>query len=477
MKLLIKYIDFFKKKNVYSFLVVMIVSFITYVINIGTSPLWYDELFSLFWSQLKTAEEVKNVSYWDVAPPGYNLLMHYWTNIFGLSEFAVRGLSCFCASVAAGLMYLMVKNILGFTSAVISVILFLTSSVVYYYANEARCFSFLLMLTVLSSILFIELINKPRLLYVIALGLVNYYLFYTHFSIIFLFVGQFIFAMFYFKNNLLNWYLVSCMVLIALLLPFLPRVLTLATNNGQNHWVPRPTLTDLKTYAIEYFNNGFMGIIVLCLSLIGFFVLCYNYFKYKGIKIKPELFYLILTGVGFVIFSFLESMYLSPLFLKRYLLVSVIAVFPMVSFLISQISNKLIVTIVATCIFIIGILTMDFKTYKGMNLKQQMTLVKENKTKSTAVFTDNDLGVYYYDIELFKHTYDLKNAINNQDIFQVYDTTALVNIDYSRYDKVIVATTWPNTNNNIKNWLLKKYPNMKEYVNKNDACETYIYSK
>jgi uncharacterized membrane protein len=473
MYLKIKY--FLENKTIVSSAIIFIFSLSFSLCFIYQSPLWYDELFSLFWSQLNTIEDVKKVSTWDVAPPGYNILMHLWTKVFGLSSFSARLLSCVANALSCSLLYVFVKKTFNLKTALIVVVLFFTNSTLFFYANEARCFSFLMLLSVISSFLFVELMNKPKIIYVITLGVVNYYLFYTHFSIIFLFAAQFLFAVCYFKHHLLNWYLWSCFIFVGLLLPFLPRVLELAGSNGQNHWVPKPTPKILEEYLSGYFNNLYFGLFLLFLLFVGILQLIKNR---KSIKLKPEFLYFLLSGVGFIIMCYVESVYKAPLFLKRYLMVSIIGVFIVFSYLISLINLfKYSYLLVFVSIFLCGALTINLSTDKGMNIERQMAFVKQQKTATTAVFTDNDLGIYYYDVNIFKQTYDLKNTLNKNDIFQVYDTTSLINIDFSRYDKIVVANTWPNSNNSIKSWLMKKYPNIKEYLYPNDGCQTYIYTK
>ncbi|MBL7936589.1 MAG: glycosyltransferase family 39 protein, partial [Bacteroidia bacterium] len=130
-------IKFINTREWLSFLIVLIASVLFYSSQIIAAPLWYDELFSLFWSQLNSPDEVKSVSNWDVAPPGYNLLLHYWTSIFGIKELAVRGLSCLCTSLMVSLLYLLTKKLFGNISALFVLALCLTNTTVFFYANEA----------------------------------------------------------------------------------------------------------------------------------------------------------------------------------------------------------------------------------------------------------------------------------------------------------------------------------------------------
>ncbi len=440
----------------------------------STSPLWYDELFSLFWSQLKY-EDVKSVSYWDVAPPGYHYIMHFWAKYLGISPLAARSLSCLASALACSLLYVFVKRRFNFKTAIVVTVLFVTNTPVFFYANEARCYSILLLLTIISGMLFVKLIYKPHIIWVIVIGIVNYYMFYSHFSSVFLIISQFIFALFYFKNNLLNWYLFSCGVLCYFLFPFLPRVIDLTMSNGQNHWVPKPTWEILKQYMSGFFNNSYFGWLILIMLLIGI----YSHLKNKERKkLKPELIYFLLSGIGFILMSYVESLYKAPLFLNRYLLIAVIGVFIVFAYFIAQINffkhSFVVITII---LLVFGFSSLDKKIYKGMDLQRQMKVVKEHKTPSTGVITDIDLAVYYYDIDLFKHVYDLKNTLKEKNMFQAYDTTSLVDVDLTKYDKIILAATWPNTPGNFHNWLSKKYTKTEEISFENDGCKVFVYIK
>ena len=243
-QLLDKLITIIKTKDTLVVLAVIIINVLFRLINIDKYDLWYDELFSLFWAQYDKIEEVINVSYWDVAPPGYNIIVHYWIKTFGISAFSIRFLSCLAMSISAGVVYFISKKTFGLKTALIVFILFLTNSNLFYYSQEGRGYACQMLLVSISSLIFLSLLKENKwylsLFYSILLGSINYYLFYTHFATLFLFVGQTFFAIIYFKNNLLNWYVVSVGVLVYWLTPFLPRVLELIKSNGQNFWLAKP---------------------------------------------------------------------------------------------------------------------------------------------------------------------------------------------------------------------------------------------
>ena len=470
-------ISFLKTKDVLVVCLIVLANIILRSINLTTYNLWFDEQFSLFWSQFDNINDIKRVSEWDVVPPGFNLIVHYWTSTFGISEFSIRFLSCFSMSLAGGLIYAITKRTFNFKAAIIASVLFLVNTNLFYYSQESRSYAIQMLLVAISSWLFISLIKKPTILYVVLLGTVNYYLFYTHFATLFLFFWQFVFAALYFKNNLLNWYLLSGGVFLYLLFPFIPRVISLVQSNGQNFWLAKPTLHDLRIYVEEYFNKNYIGLFLGILCLVGLFYFIKN-FNTNSKKTTPQLIYFFLSGFGLIAISYIESTLQAPLFLKRYVLISNIGVIITVAYLISQIPfNKKIVVSGLLLMLIAGFLTINFNTYKGYNYKRQMAVVKYMRTPTSAILTDNELAFYYYDKEMFKHVSNLSATLSKDNIFIVYDTIMLNKIDLSKFDRVIVCNTWKNNHDLIRPDLLKKYSRSAEVVFVNDACKTIVYTK
>jgi uncharacterized membrane protein len=471
-----KVISFVKTEDFLMLCIIVLLNIIVRSINLTKNNLWFDEQFSLFWSQFEDIKDVKRVSDWDVVPPGFNLIVHYWISWFGITEFSIRFLSCFAMSLSGGLIYFITKRTFNVKAAIIASVLFLVNTNLFYYSQESRSYACQILLVTLSSWLFILLIKKPNVIYAILLGAVNYYLFYTHFATLFLFFWQSLFALFYFKKNLLNWYVISGGVFLYLLFPFVPRVMALVQSNGQNFWLAKPTATDLITYIEEYFNKNYIGIILLILLLVGLF---YFFKKYKSDSEKlPYFIYFFLTGFGLIALSYIESTLRTPLFLKRYVLISNIGVIISISYVISKIPfNKKMFFGLISVILLLGFSTINYNTYKGWNYKRQMAITKALKNSSSAIITDNELSFYYYDIEMFKHITNLGETLNKENIFIVYDTLMLSKIDFSKFNSVIVCNTWKPTNDLIKPVLIKKFPKIVDLVYENDNCKTHIYSK
>lgn len=126
-------------------------------------------------------------------------------------------------------------------------------------------------------------------------------------------------------------------------------------------------------------------------------------------------------------------------------------------------------------ILVFGFATINLNTYKGMNLKRQMAFAKSKMSPKTAIITDNGLAAYYFDINAFKEVPDVRAALLKRGVYEMWDASYLNGFNYWRYDTVIVAATWGNTNQLLKGRLLKHFPNTKQIVYSWDACNTFIY--
>jgi hypothetical protein len=75
-----------------------------------TTPLWFDEFFTLFISRLSSLSEMLRAVPADGQPPLQHLLTHVFVRLFGESEFGVRALELSCYLAAGLLTYRIVRR-------------------------------------------------------------------------------------------------------------------------------------------------------------------------------------------------------------------------------------------------------------------------------------------------------------------------------------------------------------------------------
>jgi len=124
--------------------------------GLGTENLWLDE--ALSWQQaiLPVAELMRSVAA-DVHPPVYALMLHFITSVFGDSEWVMRALSAICGAASVWLTWLVCRRLATDRTAVIASLLCAVSLFNIQYAQEARMYTLMGCLALLSMLLLIEI--------------------------------------------------------------------------------------------------------------------------------------------------------------------------------------------------------------------------------------------------------------------------------------------------------------------------------
>ena len=168
-------------KNIYLyFFIVFIVNFLFKIFYLDYSSFWFDEIISVQSASLDFGH-IKHVSEWDKNPPFYYYCLSVWIKLINDSEYTVRLLSVIFSSLAAGFVFILANKWINKTTAIISSFLFLSSDVLYYYSHEARAYSLILLLSLISTYFYFKLKESYSYKLIIALGVVNFLMIYTHY--------------------------------------------------------------------------------------------------------------------------------------------------------------------------------------------------------------------------------------------------------------------------------------------------------
>ena len=110
---------------------------------ISKQPLWADELFTVYWSQLDPGFLLGRGAQIETNPPVYFLLMHAWMRLFGTSELAVRLPSTLFSVASVFLTYSLCLRLFERRTALLAGALAALEPTAIYYAQEARAYAFL----------------------------------------------------------------------------------------------------------------------------------------------------------------------------------------------------------------------------------------------------------------------------------------------------------------------------------------------
>lgn len=201
--------------------------------RLGAQSLWYDEGVSVYLARMSLPQ----LTVWtaeDIQPPLYYYLLHFWLPLFGQSssEFVVRFPSLFFGVLTVPLLYGVGRHLFSATAGLLAAFLAAISPLYLWYSQEARMYTMLTFLCLLSSYLLLKALERkapPYLPLWLAFAAANVAAAYTHYFAGFVMAFQGIYLM-YWAWQMREWRSllqgVAAFVVIALAyLPWVPFML------------------------------------------------------------------------------------------------------------------------------------------------------------------------------------------------------------------------------------------------------------
>lgn len=174
------------------FLLVVIGAFVR-LRGISKESLWLDEAFSVFMSHLGIGEIIQATSV-DNHPPLYYIILRAWTTIFGSSETDVRMLSFLFGIALIPLTYILGKRLFSGKVGIMGALFVTFSPILVWYSQEARSYTMLAFLCMLSLWSLIEAVLHTRERFWIVFVLSSVLSFYIHyFAFVFAALEAFVF--------------------------------------------------------------------------------------------------------------------------------------------------------------------------------------------------------------------------------------------------------------------------------------------
>jgi mannosyltransferase len=474
---------FITKNRFFLFFVVFAIQLIFNSYQIGKNGFWYDECFSVYAAN-RPLKDIIAVSMVDVNPPLYPIILHFWIKLFGISEFAVRMLSCLAGSLACSFLFLFCIRFVNWQTAVFSFLMCLTSYPWFFYAQEARTYTMVLLFVVLSNYSFFQVIensnNKKGLFFCILLGVFNAGLFYLHFLSCLNIIAQGIVFLFYvfefnkdnrhsfFKNIRLNkmlvkYYSISIILFFVLLIPFLKRAIELTSGGVKNFWLQKPTFLEFKECIYEMFNSKNTLFVYLTLLMISIVLILFKRFRDDNFKIKLMFFFMI-GGIGMLLLNY-KLASITPIFLLRYVLFTIIGMILLITYLFSQVKiNFKLKLFIFSCLCIFSFTEMNIPKKAYFDYKGAVVYLRNLQSPNTLISTDMiDLFSYYYDQKIFNivDQKEKEKALFSEKIFhQYYNFTWPNDLDFSEIKDIYYTESYEylnDPNKKIQRLLNRKF--------------------
>lgn len=424
---------------------------------INSNPIDLDEPFSIFHSQ-NSLSGLFQIFQNENNPPLHFVLLHFWEQLFGIGPVSVRSLSLLFSVLTIVVLFKTGIKFFNSKTAIIVCLLFIFSDYHQYYGLEARTYSLLVLEFSVIIYLLLSIIlakNKVSFQTAVMLGLINILVFYTHYISIFILISEAFILLIYFKNFQLKNLLISGLIFIVGILPWISvlsnRVNTVKSNGT---WLSKAQFSELYGLINKFFNDkwSFLTLVIVVIMLliakrsIFFKNISENRSVYLGmfvIFIIPFLGTFILSKFGIV-----------EIFYDRYLFFLTLPLFLIVSILFGD--REKIYTYGLIFIGLAYIMRFDIKPNNDRNGNELAEYVKTLNKESIVIapFYYDLTFLYHYDRQLFKN--NLVREISSQK--GLYGINELKNLEQINLkNKVIVIDAgfeFVNPGQSVKNWFL-----------------------
>jgi len=362
---------------------IIIVAFLLRLYHLGYHNLWHDEMCSFF-----EFFPLKNLlRFWD--PPLYFSILAGWTKIFGFSEFSLRFPSLLFSLASIPVLYLLGKELFNKSAGLYAAAIAALSPFYLWYAQEARSYSLMLFLALLSGyfqFLFIKRREDKFLYWCVISSILGIY---THQYYIFFAITQLICCI-----TLCGKKWSVKMLIVSLLVPlsFIPQLRGFWPRMSliRKSWWPPPSNWKSLLITIENFNLGynshlFAYLIFNILSLILFISAIWLIKREKSIR-RAFIFCLILFIVP-ILLAFIFSKLVASIYLYRGLIISTLYYYLILGLGISAFRKRVLKFIVigfTSSLLIVGVygfykdwMPTEYFHHVGVHLKKPVKPVAE----------------------------------------------------------------------------------------------------
>lgn len=285
---------------------------------IGKTDLGGDESFSLYIAMQGVPDIIRLLCMGD-NPPLWELLLHFWTKVFGLSEVAIRSLSLIFSALTIIPIYLLGEKHIHRFAGIAASLFYCFSTFSIYIAHECRVYSLIGFATASSVFLFVSCIHRPKTFKFILLTIANLMLMYGHYLSVWIIVMEFVIALAIkpIRKKIWKPYLIHAASLILLFAPMLPVLFARFMDSGVNGtWIAKTTSPEaLYDFLWRMCNVPVTTVLVIVVLVAAFIKLIISLFK-KAYDFGNTSILSLLWAVPLLV-SFVLS-YFTGFFLDRY---------------------------------------------------------------------------------------------------------------------------------------------------------------
>lgn len=240
---------------------ILVVAIAARLAGIASRPLWYDEAFSVLFSEkgpatmlVSTLSSTRGGAA-EEHPLAYYLMLWEWMRMFGESLIAVRLLSVLGGVLLVGSVYLLASDLLGNPTALVAAAIAALSPFQVHYGQEIRMYVFLALWLLLATYAYHRAAASGNWKWWAAFALFAALAQYTHNLAAFYLTAAALWPLL--ANDwraLKSVFLAGCVALV-LYLPWLIHLPAQFAKVGQTYWIEKPALYRILTLLLTFVTN------------------------------------------------------------------------------------------------------------------------------------------------------------------------------------------------------------------------------
>jgi mannosyltransferase len=129
--------------------------------TLSSQSFWYDEAVTHGIVAHSLGHVLSTVPKTESTPPLYYVLVWLWSRVFGASEAGLRSFSALCGTLSIPVMWLLGKRLVSERVGLVAALLTAVSPILFWYSQEARSYSLLVLLSALSLLALVWALESP----------------------------------------------------------------------------------------------------------------------------------------------------------------------------------------------------------------------------------------------------------------------------------------------------------------------------
>ncbi|PBQ33941.1 hypothetical protein CNR22_19870 [Sphingobacteriaceae bacterium] len=427
-------------------IVLFTINLVSKFIFLNYEDIGLDEPFTIYHAQFSLStiiEQLKNYN----NPPLYELILHVWIEVFGISSVSVRILPLIFASLCPVILYFFGKRFFSLQVGVVSSFLLSFSELSSYYSHDSRVYSLFLLLSLSSMYFFMELVRQEiqKVSTIAVFITLSSLLIYAHYFGIFILLFQGIYLLCFFRTKWIK-FLFYYLTIAALYLPHLYPLLTRMGDSVKNGtWLQKPNGTESLYNMLWAFSNfpaitvALITIFVLSLAKL---VITKDFFRLKKESIFIAVWFL------FPFFGMFVISYFVPMYLSRYLIFALPAYYIIITLSINYlVRNVILKNFIFLAVIVSFSLSVNFRNNKKQKMQEATAFIKSNKGPNTAVIISQHDALlsltYYYNRVYFASISDnreyhmMDSLMQRENVFVLSESVRESMTDAKNYTNII----------------------------------------